>query len=145
MTAQRPQAPWPATADPSSAAALAAMNARLDEAPDDWGTRLEMADLLDDLACEKDAAVQRWLARHRRHPAYCRWPEVRAQCHHSYWGPWWRWWSVEANELPDFSARVAAACLTPETWRRFGIGFNRWTSRLGAEKALLTLGEQLGS
>lgn len=46
----------------------ASLQAMLDARPDDWGTRLILADLLEEQGRDDEAACQRWMAAERRHP-----------------------------------------------------------------------------
>lgn len=59
---------------------LDSLHARLDAHPDDWATRLVLADLLTDLGRDDEAACQRWMAGRGRHP------------HHALSAGWWVWY-----------------------------------------------------
>lgn len=59
---------------------LDALHARLDVHPDDWSTRLVLADLLTDLGRDDEAACQRWMVWCGRRP----WHSVSAG--------WWVWY-----------------------------------------------------
>jgi len=63
---------------------IEAINRHLDECPTDWTSRLELADLLEEIGEEERARYQRWAVKWERSPIVWR---KRAS-----WRKPWHWW-----------------------------------------------------
>jgi len=71
----------------SAVADLKLIHGHLDLNPDDWDTRLILADLHEELGDLPRATVQRWLVKHLRHPTRYR-SNAPAYWHDTRWD-WW--------------------------------------------------------
>lgn len=117
-----------------------AMNARLDEEPRDWDARRELADLLEEAGQQDQAALQRWLVRHRKCP--CPWRRTLARRFPNDWkyreGEPEDWcWHTEGDIFPE-------SCLGDNMWDQifgsyfiYGRDVSDRTTRAGAEERLL--------
>ena len=107
---------------------LDALHASLDTHPDDWATRLVLADLLTDLGRDDEAACQRWMAGHLRAPTtLVPIPSI---------GRRWYWY----HHLHAFAADCCPQATLPETlWSGMGTRpswWGGWNTRGEAEATL---------
>ncbi len=104
-----------------------AIHRHLDQHPDDWQARRELADLLEQAGDEAGAACQRWMVEARRRP----------------WGPAVSWcWTTERSAFNDKS--VVLSLLPDAVWQHLsgpsgpsGSSQDKWyLTRREAEEAL---------
>lgn len=114
----------------------AGLEARLDADPEDWGARLVLADLLEELGDERGARCQRWMATWKAAPR-----RVGVSS--------WAWYGILAVRRPgefprgvQISQADLCAILSPEIFDLM-VGYEIdeprrkvWPSRRDAERAL---------
>lgn len=100
---------------------LAALHTHLDAHPADWSARLVLADLLLDLGDDDEAACQRWMVEHWKHPRY--------ETDHTIAVDYaWHWWhSMMSATGPHRLPYGVLRCMPP---------MMEWGTRLAAEAAL---------
>lgn len=93
------------------------IHAHLDEQPEDWVARLQLADLLDEAGQDKEAQYQRWAAKFKKRPQRMTRTAIKP----------WHWFV--GNQFPCASVGILA-------YRMFDY-YSGFVSRQAAEHALL--------